>query len=68
MKVVEPATKLQQLNKKHSIDYYLRLLMQQSRLDAKTRQPSRWNAFLSLEMERLNAGKYHAFFFPCVVV
>lgn len=43
---------------------YTRLIMPQtSRLKTPKRKTSRWNAFLSQEMERRNACKYHGCFF-----
>ena len=44
------------LNPRHSVDHYHRLIMQDSRLKSKTRSATRWNAFLSIEMERRNTG------------
>nr|VWO96544.1 N/A [Ganoderma boninense] len=55
-RVMEIAGEMQKRFPRHNDKYYFRLIMQDSRLHAKSRNPSRWNAFLSQEMERRNAG------------
>ncbi|KAI1793198.1 hypothetical protein LXA43DRAFT_1060201 [Ganoderma leucocontextum] len=55
-RVMEMAGEMQKRFPRHSEKYYFRLIMQDSRLNAKSRNPSRWNAFLSQEMERRNSG------------
>ncbi len=39
----------------HTVDYYMEEIMQQSRLKGEKKAPSLWNAFVALEVERLNA-------------
>lgn len=41
----------------HTLEYYVREIMQDARLNKTRRAPSRWNAFLSLEVQRLNQGQ-----------
>lgn len=40
----------------HSPEYFTRLIMQESRIKSRQRKTSRWNAFLSKEIQARNAG------------
>ena len=46
----------------HSSEYYYRLIMQASRITSKKRRTSRWNAYLSKELQRRNAGAFSTIF------
>ena len=58
-KIWEMAEALHATNPRHSAQYYFRLIMQHTRLKSQQRLPSRWNAFLSLEMEQRNKGELY---------
>ncbi|KAI0713718.1 hypothetical protein C8Q76DRAFT_576854, partial [Earliella scabrosa] len=53
-KIWEMAEALHATNPRHTPQYYFRLIMQHTRLKGQQRLPSRWNAFLSMEMEQRN--------------
>lgn len=55
-KVWALAQSLREDFRSHSSEYYYQLLMQSSRLRSNKRKVSRWNAFLSQEIRRINAG------------
>nr|VWO95564.1 Mitogen-activated protein kinase (EC [Ganoderma boninense] len=54
-KVMDLAGEMQKHFPRHTDKYYFHLIMQESCLHAKSHSPSRWNTFLSQEMERRNA-------------
>lgn len=55
--VWEAAQKIYATFQSHSADYYFRMIMQTTRVKTRQRKTSRWNAFLSQELQRRNSGK-----------
>ncbi|KAH9850689.1 hypothetical protein C2E23DRAFT_734365, partial [Lenzites betulinus] len=53
--VWDAAKKLHAEFQTHSTEYYYRLIMQSTRLKSRQRKTSRWNAYLSQELQRRNA-------------
>ncbi|KAG6894763.1 hypothetical protein C0992_004787, partial [Termitomyces sp. T32_za158] len=45
----------------HSVQYYKEEILQFSRLNKQTCQPSQWNAYLCVEIKRQNTGAYGTF-------
>lgn len=55
--VWEAAKKMHAEFQSHSPDYFFRLIMQTTRLKTRQRKTSRWNAFLSQELQLRNLGE-----------
>lgn len=43
-------------------EYWHRRLMQNARIAKSTRKPNRWNAYTSIKLEEINAGKQHSYY------
>ena len=56
--VMDQAIQLRERFGMHTVEWYFEEIMQQSRMGKVKRAPSRWNAFLRKEVQRINNGMY----------
>ena len=59
----ERATAHAQKYGKHGPEYWFRYILHHTKLRVSKKKPSAWNAFVSLEVKRMNAGTYSIIFF-----
>lgn len=64
--ILEKAEAVREVTGKHSVNHIIQDVLQTYKMNGNQRKAGLFNAFVSLEMERINSGEFHLMFFTSV--